>query len=212
MITLAIPCYVPDEEARAMTENCIRSLGRDKRPDEIIIVDDGSPVNITNFNDVKIVRQEENGGYMLAANRCLSEATGDVIIIGNNDLVFKKGWLDAILKPLNEGYDVSSVWVSDQLVDEVVGITENPKFGAIFAIKREVYEDVGGFDETFGDFYGDTDLRKRLMAKGYRIGRNNEFVLYHLGHQTYKKIDPSELKFKRDSINFEQKYGYGQDD
>ena len=41
--------------------------------------------------------------------------------------------------------------------------------GAVFATRRSVMEEVGGFDEVFSLEYNDTDLCLRLRALGYRI-------------------------------------------
>ncbi len=41
--------------------------------------------------------------------------------------------------------------------------------GALFATRRSVMEEVGGFDEAFAVEFNDTDLCLRMRAQGYRI-------------------------------------------
>ena len=52
--------------------------------------------------------------------------------------------------------------------------------GAVFATRRSVMEEVGGFDEVFAVEYNDTDLCLRLRALGYRIVYTPHAELVHV--------------------------------
>lgn len=51
--------------------------------------------------------------------------------------------------------------------------------GAAFAIRREVFEDVGGFSELFPVNYNDVDLSLKVRHAGHRLVWLHDVVLYH---------------------------------
>lgn len=185
---LIIPAYHPDEELEAMTLHCIDSL--DDCPDNVILQVD-----------------EYGDGYSKTVNIALKNAPGDVIIIGNNDLIFPDNWLDELLFPLQLGYDVATCWTSDQDYELEDKITSGDKFGSLFAMTRKVYETIGGFDEQFKGYFSDLDYRHRLLDAGFRIGMNRSLVVKHIAKATYKKTDPNDDEYQRAMRLYEIKYG-----
>lgn len=214
--SLIIPAYLANPDLVHMTANCVLSL-RSARPDEVILVNDGSPYgfNSSTLEPLysgglldKRINREKNGGYIAAINDGLKAATGDVLILGNNDLIFKEGWLEALLKPLHEGYDISTVWTSDQAVVLSDAVEEEAKFGSLFAMTRKVYETLGGFDPQFRDYFGDLDYRRRALDAGFKIGKNLNFVVQHGAKATYKQVDPNDDRYQRGMRLYEAKYGF----
>lgn len=198
-----------------MTMKCLTSL-REDRPDEIIVVDDGSPFSPSShmlhlYADVidKYIGLATNGGYSKAVNEGLKHATGDVIAIGNNDLVFKKGWQDA-LNVILENYDIATCWTSDQKVklSSSVEVERDAKFGSLFAMRRKVYDRIGGFDEQFRGYFTDLDYRQRALDARFTIGKNLSFVVDHEGKATYKETDPQDDEFFTAMRIFEAKHGW----
>ena len=51
--------------------------------------------------------------------------------------------------------------------------------GAAMLIERDVYEEVGGFDDDYFAYYEDVDLGWRLWVLGYRISLCPDAVVYH---------------------------------
>lgn len=207
--SLVVPAYFVDGSYVQMTSTCLNSLRSDS-PNEVILVNDGSPIQPRHGfgEDVRVIDRLENGGYIAAINDGLKAATGDVLILGNNDLVFKKGWLDALLKPLNEGYDISTIWTSDQAVVLSDAVEEEAKFGSLFAMTRKIYETLGGFDPQFRDYFGDLDYRRRALDAGFKIGKNLNFVVQHGAKATYKQVDPNDDRYQRGMRLYEAKYGF----
>jgi GT2 family glycosyltransferase len=199
-----------------MTVDCLNSLFNttDKELDEVIVIDDGSPirvefVNDTNFkHNIQNYTKGKNGGYSSAVNMGLFYAKGDIIIVGNNDLIFDKDWLPKLLKPFEEGFDVATCWTTDQKYKLEPVVSETDKFGSLFAMKRNVYETIGGFDEQFKGYFADTDYIERINQAGFRIGINKNLAVKHLAKATYKVTDPDDSEFKRAKLLFEAKYGY----
>ncbi len=85
-ISVVIPAY----NAAASIANAIAScLQQSMQPHEIIVVDDASTDNtcdvVTQYKEVKLLRQKTNQGPSAARNRGIAEATGDVIAFLDSD-------------------------------------------------------------------------------------------------------------------------------
>lgn len=207
-VSLVITSYHKDQEMVALTEACLASL-KNGRPDEVILVDDCSPLMVGFTGMDGYVRREENGGFPKCANSGWAAATGDILILSNNDVEYTPGWLEAILKPLNEGYDISSVLVSDgDGTDTKDEIEEDGYFGSLWAQKREVYEKLQGFDESFDKgTFEDKDYFVRAKRAGYRIGKNHAAFVNHIGRATMKKLYPNAEDFVEGREKFKKKWG-----
>lgn len=205
--SLVITAYHLDEKMADLTRKCVASL-KYGRPDEVLVVDDGSPLEIE-LEGVEVLRRPENGGFPKCANTGFEATTGDVIILSNNDVEYTDGWLEAILKPLDEGYDISSVRMSDhdgfETFDE---ITEDDWFGSLWAMKRKVYDKLGGFDERFvkGTFE-DKDYYFRAKEAGFKIAKNHASVVKHKGRATMDVIYPEQEDFWTSREEYENKWG-----
>lgn len=187
MISLIIPTYITDLPSAKMTTDCLDSLRYDTRPDEVIVVDDASPKQI--FIQDKHIRLPENKGFAGAVNEGLRAATGDILIISNNDIIFQPGWLSGLVDPLKEA-DICSIRTTDNSGWETEDkLTEGDKFGSIWAMKRSVYELLGGLDESLGkSTFEDLDYRRRAREAGLRIVKNHNALVEHLGRATMSKI------------------------
>lgn len=209
--TLVITAYHKDSEMVELTKKCINSL-KNGRPDNVIVVDDHSPIEIK-FDGVENYRRLGNGGFPECANtgfRLAANKNTDVIILSNNDLEYCPGWLEAILEPLRQGFDISSVNMSDSdgLKTEN-SITEDDYFGSLWAMKREVYKTIGGFDTRFKNgTFEDKDFYVRAKDAGFRIGKNHAVVVNHKGRATMDKLYPKQEDFHTNAQRFKDKYGY----
>lgn len=65
--------------------------------------------------------------------------------------------------------------------------------GAFVIIRREALRAVGPFDERFFLYYEEVDLCRRLRAAGWAIWYWPEIVVRHLGGESAKTIDGSEI-------------------
>lgn len=62
--------------------------------------------------------------------------------------------------------------------------------GAAFFIKKEIFENIGGFDECFFLYYEETDLFFRLSKAGYKACLIPEVKIIHLEGVTTESIEP----------------------
>lgn len=79
---------------------------------------------------------------------------------------------------------------------------------ACMMVKREVYEEVGGFTEELAVAFNDVDLCLKIREKGYLIVYNPEVQLYHYESKTRGPEDTKEklIRFQREIDYMKQRW------
>ena len=201
----AVSIVVPVFNNYRFTFNCLAALQRQcsARPFEVIVVDDCStdetPERLPAFENLRVVRNQENLGFVRSCNAGAAKARGDFLVFLNNDTQVQPGWLDALIETFairpDAGLVGSRLIFPDGRQQEAGGIVfhdgsswnyghlddpykpeysylREPDYvsGASLAIRRELFERLGGFDEHFAPaYYEDADLAFRVRAAGYRV-------------------------------------------
>lgn len=138
-----------------------------------------------------------NDSYAINVNNGLKAATGDYLVICNNDIEFiQPDWLDHLLKPLKEGYGISSIRTSDSDGYTVEDrYEENAKFGSLWAMTRETYNKLGPIAEHYGNYFEDLDYWRKAQTMGIKIVKNHAGLVDHKGKASFKLIDPQDLQY-----------------
>lgn len=181
-------------------------------PREILLVDNGSEDNTLEyiretFPDVRIIAFERNLGFAAANNKAVKDAKFDKLLFLNNDLVLEDGFLDPMLKRL-EDKDVFAVapkilrWDKETIDDglryakfysglfDVSLDTERDKVdlphyvtffcGACFVCCRDDFLSFGGFDELYTPYaWEDLDLGYRAWKRGMKVIYEPASIAYH---------------------------------
>jgi GT2 family glycosyltransferase len=195
---------------------CLHSL-RTHTPEahEIIVIDNGSTDGTAEWlaaqTDIIVGRNEDNLGFPRACNQGMELATGDQVLLLNNDVILTPGWLRRMIEALREpgigmvgprSNNVSGAQVMQQFYRNVVElpawawdwsmrrIGERQPIGRLVGfcllIGREVIEKVGLLDEQFGiGCYEDDDYCRRVEAAGYRLVIANDAFVHHHGSRTF---------------------------
>lgn len=159
---------------------------------------DGSPQFIRErFPAVRLVENRDNRGFAAACNQGAGLAAGPVLVFLNQDTEVFGGWLAGLLHELAAddrvglatsrlrlmrrpdslhlcGQDVQYTGLvfgrgyAGPAAGQDRACDVNAVSGASFAIRRELWEALGGFDETFFMYYEETDLSWRAQLAGYR--------------------------------------------
>ena len=187
--------------------------------------------------NVKLILNATNRGYAGGNNQGLALANGDTIVLLNNDTVVSRGWLSGLHKALQlKGVGVagpcSNAVVGPQLVTSVPydratleglegfarswGVEHRDRYpevkrviGFCMAIRRDVIEQIGGLDTSFGmGNLEDDDYCIRVHLAGYKLVIAQEVFVHHFGSVTFKgqNIDYVRLMEANWKI-FKQKYG-----
>jgi GT2 family glycosyltransferase len=75
---------------------------------------------------------------------------------------------------------------ADELGGEVFGVC-----GAACLLRREIFTELGGYDESFFSFYEDVDLNVRARIAGWRFEYVPEAVVWHLGNASWLASAPT---------------------
>jgi len=211
MVTILIPVFNNVIASQKLYEN-LRQFYFWGEGIEIIFIDDKSydqtPNWLISLADpcIKVIFNKANLGYAKSNNIGVAQASGDILILLNNDLEFDAEWLEPMLSmlespTLNAGI-VGNVQrrISDgsidhvgfeltpqgkfvhkqQLPDSSIGYSKVPAVtGACLAIRRSDYEAVGGFDEGFLNGGEDVDLCYKVAALGKSIYVSHESQIKH---------------------------------
>lgn len=186
-ISVIIPAYQAEATLAECIEGVLKSAGEDA---EIIVVDDASTDNTSEVArklGCRVVRVEKNGGAAAARNRGAETARGDILLFLDSDVVlsddavpavatvFRKTGCDALIghyeKPprgtvLFSAYqDLFTYWHHLQAAKGEGRI--DWFWTAIGAVRRELFEDVGGFNESYsGASAEDVEFGCDISARG----------------------------------------------
>jgi len=145
---------------------------------------------------MKIIKSESNKGYGAGNNLGVKYAKGKYIVILNPDTIVEDNWLYEIIKPLEVdgklitipkilSYDGSKLSSCGSNIHYTglafpIGFGKNPNeynsimevngiSGCCFAIKKEYYFEIGGFDERIFMYHDDIDFSINVRVSGFKI-------------------------------------------
>jgi len=186
---MRVSIVIPACNAERTIAECLQASLQQTHPDcEIIVVDDGSTDRtrqiVEQFTGVAVIHQA-NRGPAAARNTGAARATGDVLAFTDSDCIPRPDWIERLLEDFQEGVvGVGGTYANAEpksllarmLHEEIQArhdrCGEYVDFLGSFnvAYKREAFEAVGGFDETFSRASAeDNDLAYRLQDAGGRL-------------------------------------------
>ncbi len=215
----------------ALTKACVNSIfANSQYPNfELIVVDNASGDETPEFlrglaqqrKTVRAILNRDNRGFAAANNQGLRSATGDYIILLNNDTVVTAGWISKLIRHLadrkigmvgpatnmcgNESiihvpYDERTFVGFDDFLRKYHRRHAEPESFDIdmlsmfcVALRRETVDEIGELDERFGvGMFEDTDYSQRLKDKGYRLVSARDVFVHHHCKSSFGKLPDGE--------------------
>jgi len=204
--SVLIPCF----NGGPYLERCLQTLFRSRGvPFEIIVVDNASTDRtlriLQSYPEVKVIRNKSNAGFPVAVNQAAHLARGEFLVILNVDTEVDPDWLFELVSVLKSDPEVAIcgsriVDARDRNTVQQLGVMVD-KFGfgiyilhlnrdiqevfmvsaTALAVKRGVFNLVGGLDEEFFIFEEDLDFCWRVRLAGYKVMVNSRSSVYHTG-------------------------------
>ncbi|HEX7293668.1 MAG TPA: glycosyltransferase [Solirubrobacterales bacterium] len=176
---------------------------------------------------VRLVLGEENVGYGTAANRALATGTAETICVSNADVLPAPGALAVLAAATRDepragmvapafdddagyhaelpgrlailGQTFAGSFMRRAVASPPAGQTLEigQPSGACFAMGRETWERLGGFDEDFHLWYEDVDLAKRSREAGCRNLVVGSARVGHANATSFRQLDSRTLQALR---------------
>lgn len=184
----------------------------------------------------RVILNEGNLGFSAGNNVGLAAATGEVLILLNNDTYVTPGWVRTLCAHLRRDPGVGLVGpitnnignearIDIAYLDMVEMIHKSGQYtrahagqsiqlhnAAFFcvAMRRDVYERVGPMDEAFGiGFFEDDDYCRRVHAEGYRIACAEDVFVHHHLSASFDSLgaERKQVLFDKNKAIYEAKWG-----
>jgi GT2 family glycosyltransferase len=208
MTSLSI--VIPTSRAGQDLQRCLRSVAAEAYPGlEVIVVDNGS--RGVRAEGVRVIRNAENIGFVGACNQGIGAATGELVLLLNDDTVVEPGALHALVATLERHPAWGACQAKLLLAEDPTRLDTAGSFltttgflihrgawqpeapyhredeifaakGAALLIRRRALDDSGLLDPVFYAYFEETDLCWRLWLCGWEVGFAPEArVLHELG-------------------------------
>ena len=211
---------------------------------EVIVVDNGSNPETVAFLESwsrgkhrrKLIANQTNAGFAAGNNQGVSAATGEYVVLLNNDTYVTRGWVRTMLRHLRRNPQLGMVGpvtnnigneakidVAYRDMDEMAAVAQSyvtRNLGrrltlrtlACFCVmlERRLYVEVGGLDEGYGlGFFEDDDLCRRIEQRGLGVACVEDVFVHHHLSASFGKLSQGSRKelFERNKQRFEQKWG-----
>lgn len=174
---------------------------------EVIVADNNSGDGVIDefekrYSRFRFIKNNFNGGYGYGCNCAFAEAKGDFIMILNPDTVAGEKEISLLIerakahpeysllscRQLREDGSVSTgagkfpgLSLKNLIPFKPEETTSFPDWvsGSLMLIRKEVFSQLNGFDESFWMYYEDVDICKRIRDKGGIIALLNDISIIH---------------------------------
>lgn len=211
---------------------------------EVIVVDngsaDGTPQYLQELEklDPRVVPvlRSRNEGFPAACNHGLERASGETLVLLNNDAIVPPAWLEKLRARLGDSevggvnpvtnrigteaevevrYRTYGEWLdaARSRAQRYAGETRDVRMLAMFclAMTREVHARLGPLDTGFGTgLFEDDDYSARFRAAGMRLVCAEDVLVHHFGQASFGELVPSGeygRLFRRNRQRYEETWG-----
>ena len=209
---------IPSFNGKELLEECVQSIKSYTHvPYEIIVVDNGSDDGTVQYcreQKIAFISLPDNRGFPVACNLGLKIASGDTLLLLNNDVIVTHSWLSNLLNCLHSSENIGIVgpltnYASgkqqvntdydnmEQFHQQALEWNKpNPLLwqpthrlvGFCFLFKRDLMERIGYLDERFlQGHYEDDDYCYRAWRAGYQMKIAGDVRVHHYGSMSFKK-------------------------
>jgi GT2 family glycosyltransferase len=206
-IDIIILSNARDDKLKGLTEQSITTLLASEDPKrisfDVLVIESNKDVSPYKYPEVKTVYPESSFGYNKYMNIGIKATHNDYICLCNNDLVFHKGWANAILDAMDSDPGMMSASPYCPIFHKNAGFdgkgpVREGYFGVLggwcIFMKRKIFDIIGLFDEKLIFWYCDADYCKTLEKFEVKNCLVPASKVTHLGSESLKTVDEKEYR------------------
>ncbi len=211
---------IPAHNHCEYTFRCLQSVlaNTDGITYEVIVIDngssDGTEEALAKSENIRVLRNRSNAGYLLACNQGAETALGKYLVFLNNDTEPLPGWLRGLVGLADTDETIGAVGAKliypDGTLQEAGGMIfsdgrgwnfgrgDDPNkdiynvlcevdycCGACLLVRKHLFAALGGFDMRYAPaYYEETDLCFAIRKMGYKVLYNPNVNVIHHGSVT----------------------------
>ena len=194
-----------NQTLKDFTRQAVRSLLLSEKPGtfNVIVLEQAT----WKYNNAATFHMPGELNYNAFANFAFRKTSLPWVCIANNDVFFKRGWFSALMKykypvmsPKSPGNSLQEVYKQPAF-----GFNVQEHFsGWCFVINREIYNLIGGFDESFPFYCADNMVVNQLKQAGITPALIPDSRVIHFLGKTRKMLPPE----KRIAITEQERVRY----
>jgi GT2 family glycosyltransferase len=226
---LTASIIIPVHNKSTITRQCLDALlaePEDGIDRQLVVVDDGStdltPSLLAQYSDrILVIRNETALGFAGACNAGVAAASGEFVVLLNNDTVPTSGWLSALVNhavqhPAAAVVGAKLLFPNDtvQHAGVAIGLDSRPhhiyagfpadhpatsvsrRFQVVTAacalFRRGPWQELGGLDLAYRNGWEDVDYCLRAGEAGYEVHYCADSVVYHFESATRNLVSDAE--------------------
>lgn len=206
-----VSLIIPQFNQAGLTLQAIRSLRQaDPVRWPILVVDNGSsPDSIRQLHElrdaeVQVITRKE-AGLTSAWNSAARHSQADYLIFLNNDTQSTGPWVESLLAPLQRGTAIVSGIATRR--EPQLSTPVDLLAGWCFAIRRETFIAVDGFDPAMQLYFSDTDFLLRVRDRCATASASTfvevpKLPITHIGHATAHQLPHQKAQWQADRDAF----------
>lgn len=144
----------------------------------------------------QLLLEDKNHGFGRANNIAAGSGHSEIVVFVNIDTEFFSDTLSVLEQEIKHSHRNIGIWEMRQFpyehpkIYDPVTLETSWSSGAAFAVRRAVYEHVGGFDALFFMYAEDVDFSWRVRDSGYKIRYTPRASIRHYTYSSANEIKP----------------------
>jgi GT2 family glycosyltransferase len=226
------------------TRACLNSLYSSSAYEnwELIVVDNNSSDGtveylrqfVVSHDNVRLILNQTNFGFARGNNQGMTAASGELIILLNNDVIVTQGWMGKMVAYLTRaeiglvGPVTNSIGNEAKVDLGYTNLAQMPQAAAAYTqahqgqyfeikvlaafclgLRRALINEVGLLDERFEvGMFEDDDYSRRVREQGYRVVCARDIFIHHVGGASFFKLPRDEYRriFAANKMRYEEKW------